>query len=47
MKAWSANERVSAMNAETIRTAIEALLRIAGEANGVEAEVVWKEKRDE
>jgi hypothetical protein len=34
------------MNAETIKLAIEALLRIAGEANGVEIETIWKDTKD-
>ena len=34
------------MNEKTIRLAIEALLRIAGEANGVDVETIWKEKDD-
>ena len=47
MKAWSVNERVVSMTAETARLAIEALYRIVGEAHGVEIEVTMKEKKDD
>lgn len=35
------------MTAETARLAIESLMRILGEANGVEIETILKEKNDD
>ena len=46
MRAWSANERVISMSAETARKAIETLMRLVGQANGVEIEVTIKERKD-
>lgn len=34
------------MTAETARLALETLMRIVGEANGVEIETILKEKKD-
>lgn len=47
MRAWSTRERVMPMTEETARLAIETLMRIVGEAHGVEIETIWRGKDDE
>lgn len=46
LRAWSTRERVLPMTAETARMALEALMRIIGETNGVEIETILKETKD-
>ena len=46
MSAWSVNERVISMNAETARLALEALAKILGGNDDLEIEMTMKEEKD-